>query len=84
MKTPPTRLVLAQSVAESHHRDNTATFAEPSEPNEPALTAADNRVNHARRMRVRTGLEEPVHSLNKPFPETHDAFVGGPYIPMAW
>ena len=77
-------LSLALVVAGSHHRDHTTTFAEPSKPNEPALTAADDRVNHAPRMRVRSGLEEPVHRLNKPFLGTHDAFVGGPYIPMAW
>jgi hypothetical protein len=35
-------------------------------------------------MRVRSGLEEPVHRLNKPFLGMHGAFVGVPYIPMAW
>jgi hypothetical protein len=71
-----------RSRVRSHHPDHTTTFAEPSKPNEPALTAADNRVNHAPRMRVRSGLDEPVHRLNKPFPGTRDAFVGGLYMPM--
>jgi len=35
-------------------------------------------------MRVRSGLDEPVHRLNNPFLRTQDAFVGGPYIPIEW
>jgi hypothetical protein len=36
-------LTLAPVVAGSLHRDDTITFAEPSKPNEPALSAANDR-----------------------------------------
>ena len=42
------------------------------------------RVHHAPRLRVRSGLDEPVHRLNTPLLRPHEALIGGPYIPIAW
>lgn len=46
--------------------------------------AAQDGANHARRVRVRSRLEEPVHGLNKPFLRLARRTPSGPYIPIAW
>jgi hypothetical protein len=78
-----TGLSRRRSRIRSHHRDHTTASADKFGPKRTRIALQRRQVNHAWRMSVRNGLEEPVNRLNKPLLRTHDALVGGPYIPMA-